>query len=161
MKEILNQIIYNGNETEQEYAFKLLYQLCFDDRIAHDIFENKKLYDLIQKQSSKQKNCDGINFVLKNKILKTSTDVDLLQFGQNQFQSKTNVSDSASKENEKKSNHIMISYNRESREFCLKLKAALERSGLKCWIDVENISGSSLDAMGIEILFVYKIDKFF
>ncbi len=126
-----------------------------------NIFENKKLYDLIQKQSSKQKNCDGINFVLKNKILKTSTDVDLLQFGQNQFQSKTNVSDSASKANEKKSNHIMISYNRESREFCLKLKAALERSGLKCWIDVENISGSSLDAMGIEILFVYRIDKFF
>ena len=141
MKEILNRIIYNGNESEQEYSFKLLYQLCFDERIAQDIFENKKLYDLVQKQSAKQKNCGGICFVLKNKIIKKASDVDLLTetyLEQKQIQTPC----------EFKSNHIMISYNRESREFCLKMKAALEKSGLKCWIDVENISGSSLDAMG-------------
>jgi len=50
---------------------------------------------------------------------------------------------------EQQSNHIMISYNRESRSFCLKMKTELEKLGLKCWIDVENISGSSLEAMGM------------
>ena len=47
---------------------------------------------------------------------------------------------------------MFISYNRESRSICLDIKTFLEKIGLKCWIDVENIHGSSIDAMakGIE-----------
>ena len=40
--------------------------------------------------------------------------------------------------------HIMISYNRDSRDLCLKIKSELENQNLKVWIDVEAISGSSL-----------------
>ena len=127
MKEILNKIIYNGNEIEQEYAFKLLYQLCFDDRIATDIAENKKLYDLIQKQATRVKNCEGIVWVLKNKFNKAEPVL-----------SKTQIEDDK---------HIMISYNRETREFCFRMKDELEKLGQKCWIDVENIHGSSLESM--------------
>ena len=43
--------------------------------------------------------------------------------------------------------HIMISYNQESRDTCLKIKSELESTGYKVWIDVENISGSSLESM--------------
>ena len=34
MKESLRKIIYYGNEAEQEYAFKVLNQLCFDNSSA-------------------------------------------------------------------------------------------------------------------------------
>lgn len=43
--------------------------------------------------------------------------------------------------------HLMISYNRESRDLCLSIKAELEKLGYKIWIDVEDIHGSSLESM--------------
>lgn len=43
--------------------------------------------------------------------------------------------------------HIMISYNRASRDLCLQIKAELEKLKFKVWIDVEDISGSSLESM--------------
>lgn len=45
------------------------------------------------------------------------------------------------------SGHIMISYNSKSRELCLQIKQFLEGLNYKVWIDVENISGSSLESM--------------
>jgi len=122
MRDVLRKIIYNGNKSERESAFKLLYQLCFDDKISTDIKEDTKLYDLIQKTEN-SKTCKGILMVIDNK-----------------FNNK--------KENKNlQKKHIMISYNSKSREFCLELKKELERSGKKVWIDVENIAGSSIDSM--------------
>ena len=119
MRDVLRKIIYNGNKDERESAFKLLYQLCFDDKISTDIKEDTKLYDLIQKTEN-SKTCKRILMVIDNK-----------------FNNK--------KENKNlQKKHIMISYNSKSREFCLELKKELERSGKKVWIDVENIDGSSL-----------------
>lgn len=46
-----------------------------------------------------------------------------------------------------KGQHIMISYNHASKETCLKIKQELESRGHKVWIDVEQIYGSSLEAM--------------
>lgn len=45
------------------------------------------------------------------------------------------------------SKHIMISYNRDSRELCAKIKEELEKSKFKVWIDFEEIHGSSLESM--------------
>ena len=50
-----------------------------------------------------------------------------------------------------KTDHIMISYNKESRDLCLKIKTALEKDGHKIWIDVEDIHGSSLESMALAI----------
>jgi hypothetical protein len=47
--------------------------------------------------------------------------------------------------------HIMISYNSSSRELCLKIKGELESLGHKVWIDVNTISGSSLESMSIAV----------
>ncbi len=43
--------------------------------------------------------------------------------------------------------HLMISYNRDSRDLCLRIKSELEKSDYKIWIDVDNIHGSSLESM--------------
>jgi hypothetical protein len=43
--------------------------------------------------------------------------------------------------------HIMISYNKYSRDLCMRIKNALEAAGFSIWIDVEDIHGSSLESM--------------
>jgi hypothetical protein len=43
--------------------------------------------------------------------------------------------------------HIMISYNKETRDLCLRIKSELEEAGFSVWIDIENIHGSSLESM--------------
>jgi hypothetical protein len=115
MRDVLRKIIYNGNKSERESAFKLLYQLCFDDKISTDIKEDTKLYELIQKTEN-SKTCKGILMVIDSKKETEN------------FQNK----------------YIMISYQKKSREICLAIKKELEKSGKKVWIDVENIDGSDL-----------------
>ena len=46
-----------------------------------------------------------------------------------------------------KTDHVMISYNKESRPLCIQIKAGLEKYGHKIWIDVEDIYGNSLESM--------------
>ena len=48
---------------------------------------------------------------------------------------------------DEKKGHIMISYNRETRDLCLKIKQELHKMGYQVWIDVEDIHGSSLESM--------------
>lgn len=50
-------------------------------------------------------------------------------------------------EKQQSNGHIMISYNSKSRDLCLQIKKFLEALNYKVWIDVENISGSSLESM--------------
>lgn len=50
-----------------------------------------------------------------------------------------------------KKDHILISYNKESRELCLKIKSELEKDGYQIWIDVEDIHGSCLESMALAI----------
>lgn len=50
-------------------------------------------------------------------------------------------------EESKQDEHVMISYNRESRELCLRIKSSLEQIGLKVWIDVSDMSGCTLESM--------------
>ena len=72
MKDILQIIIYNGNKFEQESAFKLIYQLCFDDKIAKDILNDTKLFNFIR-NINESKNCKGILAVIDNKFNKNKT----------------------------------------------------------------------------------------
>jgi hypothetical protein len=133
MNEILRNIIYHGNSTEAEYALKLLWQLCFDDRVADDVNKDGQLMEKIRECSksveseSLVKNSNGIIWLINKK------------FSQNQIKALTD------------NKHIMISYNRESRDLCLKIKEDLEKHNFKVWIDVESISGSSLESMAMAV----------
>lgn len=96
MNDILRKIIYHGNKAEQESAFKLLYQLCFDEKIAKDILDDKQLLNLIQ-SLTRSNDCKGILFVIENKFNKQENKINL------------------------KNKHVKISYNSKSRDYCLKL----------------------------------------
>ncbi len=122
MKEILSKIIFNGNEIEQELAFKLMYQLCFDKRIANEIVNDLKLYDLIKKEQkmNNNKTCECISWIVEMKCFFKSD------------------------------KQIMISYNRESRDLCLNIKNELElKFGFQCWLDCvdDTSAGNKLETI--------------
>lgn len=127
IKETLHKIIRFGNQAENEIAFKLLYQLSFDDKIAKDIMNDECTYNQIKLFSTHSNNCQGILSVIDNKFNKP-------------------IHDTSEASNEK-NKHIMISYNSKSRTICYKIKEELEKLGKKCWIDVDNIGGDAIKAM--------------
>ena len=123
------KFILIGNDTEIEYALKLLHQLSFDERISKDVLNDKKLCknlrnlkDNFYSSINVQKQCEGILWLLRKK--------------------KTNNKEISGKLETIK--QIMISYNRESRDIILKIKQELDNLnlGIKIWINVEDIHGS-------------------
>lgn len=152
MKDYLEMIIFNGNDIEKAIALKLLWQLCFDKRVAAFVHQNSKLHEYIKKILNKnqignldvKKYCEGILWSLghsenskkNNENFKESAEFDL-----NKLTDKTLTHNQ----------HIMISYNAESRKLCTEIKLLLERNNHKVWIDIENIHGSSLEAMATAV----------
>lgn len=151
MREILRKLIFNGNEIEREFSLRLLYQLCFDDEIAQDVAKQSDLVEFMTSQANANlrrkrisKNCVGILWILQ-------------KFGQENQLRDLNITDENKREDihssstmtelPEKKKHIMISYNRESRELCLDIKNHLQEMGYSVWIDVEDIRGSSLESM--------------
>lgn len=53
---------------------------------------------------------------------------------------------------EKPNKHdVMISYNWGSKKTVLKIREQLEKNGISCWIDVDDMSGSMNDAMSAAV----------
>ena len=131
----LRTIVYKGNQIEVIYALNLIYQLCFDKRICEHVRDDctliekiKSLNDTVDSSISTKKSCQGILWMLnEDESIHVDSQID------------------------NKDRHIMISYNRESRELCLKIKSELEKMNYKIWIDIENIHGSSLESMALAI----------
>jgi len=142
MSEHLRTIIFNGNDCESQYGLKLLYQLCFEKKISEHVREDQELIAKIKElnnsensSGSTKKFCEGILWMIENDSNKIEQDPNAR-------------SQMPSLESGK---HIMISYNRESRDLCLKIKSELEKMSYTVWIDVENIHGSSLESMALAI----------
>lgn len=60
---------------------------------------------------------------------------------------KDNQPNQENNKQDQQNQHIMISYNRDSRDLCLKIKKKLEEIGGRVWIDVTDMQGSTLEAM--------------
>ena len=140
----LRKIIFNGNHTEINHAIKLLWQLCFNSKIAQDIQNDQELLKMIQSYSlntkcsqNLQKNSTGCLWVINKKH-----SLNLSNIPRSDLEIKPKAPEA-----QFQGKHIMISYNRDSRDLCLKVKKDLEKNGHKIWIDVESIHGSSLEAM--------------
>lgn len=143
MKTYLKLIIFNGNLDEQNHALKLLWQFCFDQRIAKDVREDTRLFNFIndlsnnESNTSLQKNSSGIIWLLTKQIKSNQKEKSI------KWVKKIDLRENVCEENK----HLMISYNRENRDLCLRIKDELEKAGFSVWIDVENIHGSSLESM--------------
>lgn len=124
IRSIINKIALNGNDDEQEISFKLLLQLCFDEKVCQEVLESKFLYDIIRMKSKQFKQCQSILFLIELKM---------------------NRINSASLKAKPK--HIMLSYTKESKQLCYRIKNELEKMGKKCWIDVDDLNGSNLETI--------------
>jgi hypothetical protein len=161
MAEYLRVFISHGNRVEIENSLILLYQLCFNASIAQDVRKDKLFYDKIDELHASGKNenikaiAGGIVWILNEnlELEKTTEESEgkLRSKEKKEVNEKTISKSSKKRDDGKKLKHIMISYNRESRDLCLKIKSELEKMSYAVWIDVENIHGSSLESMALAI----------
>jgi hypothetical protein len=161
MAEYLRVFISHGNSVEIENSLILLYQLCFDASIAQDVRKDKLFYDKIDElhASGKTENikaiAGGIVWILNENLELDKTTEESEGKLRSKKKMKENTKEIAKspkkRDDGKKPKHIMISYNRESRDLCLKIKSELEKMNYTVWIDVENIHGSSLESMALAI----------
>lgn len=148
IKDSILKISLNGNNVEREYAIKLLWQLCFDEIIVQKVIDNSEMLSLIEKlnkenDSKNLKNyCEGVLWSVKK--LQEKNETPKIVSGSTENES---VHAAPSSHNSSTKRHVMISYNRESRDLCLKIKKELEAAGHKVWIDIDDIHGSSLESM--------------
>lgn len=69
MKLHLDVLIENGNSTEREYALKLLWQLCFDQRVARAVANNDDIMDTLNEFKNLNESPEN------EKLIKNSTGI--------------------------------------------------------------------------------------
>ena len=143
-KSILKVLLKKGNFAEAYYTLRLIAQLSFSEKISTDLLKDNEFMDILKNfETNFDKKTDDENVNLFKTNCKKLTD-EINWNIENLNKTKANLS---LIDNQNKNKHIMISYNTGSRELCLKIKEKLESLGYKVWIDVNDIHGSSLDAM--------------
>ena len=145
----------------------LLWQLCFNKKVASAVLDDVELYLFIEKlgkhttssdgaganeTSGLRKNASGVIWVLnKSKgeeaVKQNAEGSGILMTKSATPKELTPILTPNIDAEEVNRKHIMISYNRDSRDLCLRIKQELENDGRSVWIDVEDISGSSLESM--------------
>ena len=138
INEVIEIIVEYGALVEKEHALKLLYQLSFDDNVADLIRNDESMIKLIESYAAHKSNQNNSKFLEYSKNLLW------------RIQSKHSLN-LKNKPHSGAQKQIMISYNTKTRDVCMKIKTELEKIGFKIWIDVENIYGSSLQAMASAI----------
>ena len=146
MNESLRRIIYYGNEVEVEFALRMLWQLCFDHSVAVNVIIDERLMariDELKKGGAKKPSlkvaCDGILWFLGQHVAGESETDELEKEDLRGLDAAAERKKGNATARKTEAKHIMISYERRSRELCLKMKLELENVGYKIWIDaVEN-----------------------
>ena len=133
LRDALRKIIMSGSLIEKRYALHVLAQLCFDHQVVEELAKDVELSSNIERMvktencsiKSMRKLCEQIIWCIKMK--NSIPDVDLI------------------KPTSKDQTHVVISYNTQSKDLCLKIKEELEKCGFKVLIDINN--GSSINEM--------------
>jgi hypothetical protein len=153
LKDPLRVFLIEGSDIEKRYALKLLTQLCFDQQVQNEVEKDDELLLMMETRPNEKFLSKTFNwflnfFKLSKKIEESTIDPVLLSNYKGEKKIKEDkILDSIEAIETKPKNQIMISYNSATRDLCLKIKRELESIGLKVWIDVDDISGSSLESM--------------
>ena len=126
------------------YALELLAQLTFNEKIKQNINESKKyekIFDTLMKKDIKKLVTENDRLVYTG----IRQLIEQIQWNLNEEHIQPNISLKTQKLSRQQ--HIMLSYHSSNREICLKIKRLLESMGHKVWINVNLISGLSLESM--------------
>ncbi|CAG5115397.1 unnamed protein product [Candidula unifasciata] len=141
-KGILNlvpSILTEGNEIEKEASVKLLWELSFDPRNKVTIEKNKSIMQAVRDLSKNinrkiARSAQGMLWVIgmeKDKGLPDTKPAKL----------------PTEKESKPSTGHVMVSYNWSDQKKLLEICEFLRNRGYKIWMDIDNIQGSTLQAM--------------
>ena len=118
----------SNDDSEKASATKALWMLAFDE-------SNKKL---IEKEN-------GALATLSN--LQRSKDPNVQTAAEGALWELGNKTTTANNDNEASGNHVMISYQWENQKVLIKVKNKLQAFGYRVWMDVEQMGGSTIEAM--------------
>ena len=127
---VLIQVIKTSNEDEEKAsATRALWMVAFNDNNRKRIRQEEGAMDILHqlqqsKNSEVQKAAAGALWELEGKTARQS-----------------------SEKIESTGNHVMISYQWDSQEVLVEVKNRLQASGYRVWMDLEQMKGSTLEAM--------------
>ncbi|CAH3196173.1 unnamed protein product [Porites evermanni] len=127
---VLISVIKTSNEDEEKAsATRALWMLAFDDNNKEKVRQEEGAIDILHqlqqsKNSEVQKAAAGALWELEGKTARQS-----------------------SEKIESTGNHVMISYQWDSQEVLFEVKNRLQASGYRVWMDLEQMGGSTLEAM--------------
>ena len=127
---VLISVIKTSNEDEEKAsATRALWMLAFDDNNKEKVRQEEGAMDILHqlqqsKNSEVQKAAAGALWELEGKTARQS-----------------------SEKIESTGNHVMISYQWDSQEVLVEVKNRLQASGYRVWMDLEQMKGSTLEAM--------------
>ena len=127
---VLISVIKTSNEDEEKAsATRALWMLAFDDNNKEKVRQEEGAMDILHqlqqsKNSEVQKAAAGALWELEGKTARQS-----------------------SEKIESTGNHVMISYQWDSQEVLVDVKNRLQASGYRVWMDLEQMGGSTLEAM--------------
>jgi hypothetical protein len=149
----LRQIAYNGNDVEKEAALRVLWQLCFDARVLKDVVGDKMLFNYLvvltkkviqtlktDKENSNShlvKTLHGLLWLIRKSV---KPEGEMIEKKEEEVAEEKPVADESLTKTVNEvfaEKRVMISYNRQTRDLCLSIKAELEKFNYKIWIDVE------------------------
>ena len=127
---VLISVIKTSNEDEEKAsATRALWMLAFDNNNKEKVRQEEGAMDILHqlqqsKNSEVQKAAAGALWELEGKTARQS-----------------------SEKMESTGNHVMISYQWDSQEVLVEVKNRLQASGYRVWMDLEQMGGSTLEAM--------------
>ena len=127
---VLISVIKTSNEDEEKAsATRALWMLAFADNNKEKVSQEEGAMDILHqlqqsKNSEVQKAAAGALWELEGKTARQS-----------------------SEKIESTGNHVMISYQWDSQEVLVEVKNRLQASGYRVWMDLEQMGGSTLEAM--------------
>lgn len=135
-----------GNLIEIYYTLELLAQFTFNEVIKQSINESKEYDDILESLMIRTLVNEDDTQVYSS-IRRVVEQIKWNLNKENRHSGASSIGSLGALSLNSTDQHIMISYNSSSRDLCLKIKRELELMEYKVWIDVNTISGSSLEAM--------------
>lgn len=161
---VLVALSQSKHEDEQIEAFGALWVLSFDkdnqDIMLQDDAVMETLIKFRKSQNKKIKNaCDGALWNMREKL---TSKVKYEEIG---YKSKSYQQELVLSHSETKKDHVMISYQWANQKIIQNIRDSLQENGVKCWMDIDDMQGSTLDAMaqaveGAEIVLICYSKKY-
>jgi hypothetical protein len=135
-------------KTTRESLLRVLLNLALSDKTVQSVAEDNGI-----KTGLVHAAADRTNLTSKTESLISQVQVRLKMVdGEGQLRQMKRVQEFSAS-----SRHVMISYCWEQQEVVVRIKNALADRGYRCWLDVEQMSGSTVDAMADAIDHSYAV----